>query len=182
MDKNTYVLSQLQEGRPAEGALLRPGREIWVGRHPENDVFLPAPAIARRHLRVWHDGHVIRVRDWGSPIGFRVNGQRSRPEAVLRPGDLIELAGEQLGLEQAPTVAPEWLAWNEGTLRKLAEEVSQSRSPPEGTLNPVGLGILADALEDAGCVERRIIDHLRSGDHHVRACWAVALFRKRGGP
>jgi hypothetical protein len=37
------------------------------------------------------------------------------------------------------------------------------------------LPILADALEDAGCTDRAILDHLRSGVPHVRGCWALDL-------
>jgi hypothetical protein len=37
------------------------------------------------------------------------------------------------------------------------------------------LPILADALEDAGCTEQPILDHLRSAGPHVRGCWPVDL-------
>ena len=35
--------------------------------------------------------------------------------------------------------------------------------------------ILADALEDAGCTDRAILDHCRSEGPHVRGCWVVDL-------
>jgi hypothetical protein len=35
--------------------------------------------------------------------------------------------------------------------------------------------ILADALEEAGCTNKDILDHCRSGGEHVRGCWAVDL-------
>ena len=37
------------------------------------------------------------------------------------------------------------------------------------------LPILADALEDAGCQEIPLLNHLRSGDNHVMGCWALDL-------
>jgi hypothetical protein len=37
------------------------------------------------------------------------------------------------------------------------------------------LPILADALEDAGCADDAILNHLRSPGPHVRGCWAVDL-------
>jgi hypothetical protein len=37
------------------------------------------------------------------------------------------------------------------------------------------LPILADALEDAGCADRAILDHLRGPGPHVRGCWALDL-------
>ena len=37
------------------------------------------------------------------------------------------------------------------------------------------LPILADALEDVGCTEVAILEHLRSPGPHVRGCWALDL-------
>jgi hypothetical protein len=37
------------------------------------------------------------------------------------------------------------------------------------------LPILADALEDAGCTDPAILDHLRGPGPHVRGCWALDL-------
>jgi hypothetical protein len=37
------------------------------------------------------------------------------------------------------------------------------------------LPILADALEDAGCGDAEILDHLRGPGPHVRGCWALDL-------
>ena len=37
------------------------------------------------------------------------------------------------------------------------------------------LPVLADALEEAGCDNREILAHYRSGGEHVRGCWVVDL-------
>ncbi len=37
------------------------------------------------------------------------------------------------------------------------------------------LPILADALEEAGCDERALLDHLRGPGAHVRGCWGLDL-------
>jgi hypothetical protein len=37
------------------------------------------------------------------------------------------------------------------------------------------MGILADALEDAGCDDPRLIEHCRSPGPHVRGCWVLDL-------
>jgi hypothetical protein len=41
------------------------------------------------------------------------------------------------------------------------------------------LPILGDALEDAGCANRAILDHLRGPGVHVRGCWPVDLLLGR---
>jgi hypothetical protein len=35
------------------------------------------------------------------------------------------------------------------------------------------LPVLADALEDAGCTRRELLNHLRKREHHALGCWGV---------
>jgi hypothetical protein len=74
-----------------------------------------------------------------------------------------------------PAIEPAWLGWNGGLVPRLAEAAYEERTLPEGTLDPARLAILADALEDAGCTDNAILDHLRGPGPHVRGCWAVDL-------
>lgn len=50
----------------------------------------------------------------------------------------------------------------------------------DGTLDPVRLAILADALEDADCDHADLLTHLRGPGPHVRGCWAVDLLLGKG--
>ena len=59
--------------------------------------------------------------------------------------------------------------------RVLAKAVYDERSLPSGTLETDRLGILADALEDAGCTDATILEHLRGPGPHVRGCFVVDL-------
>jgi hypothetical protein len=63
---------------------------------------------------------------------------------------------------------PAWLTWNDGTVVKMAQVVYEERAFDR-------LPVLADALEEAGCTSRDILDHLRGPGPHVRGCWAVDL-------
>src|SRR5262249_12009239 len=60
-------------------------------------------------------------------------------------------------------VEPSWLAWNGGTLGKLARSIYNDRAFDR-------LPVLADALEDAGCHDPDILDHCRGPGPHVRGC------------
>lgn len=40
--------------------------------------------------------------------------------------------------------------------------------------------IVADALEDAGCTETELLNHLRHPGPHERACWAIAWLHRAG--
>jgi hypothetical protein len=67
-----------------------------------------------------------------------------------------------------PTIDPSWLAWNGGTVTKLAQSIYDERAFDR-------LPVLADALEDAGCDNADILAHCRQPGEHVRGCWVVDL-------
>jgi hypothetical protein len=72
-------------------------------------------------------------------------------------------------------MGPVWLTWNGSTVEHLAEEVYEGRELPVGTLDATRLAVLADALEEAGCADQNVLDHLRGPGPHARGCWAVDL-------
>jgi hypothetical protein len=67
------------------------------------------------------------------------------------------------------------LAWNDGTVVRLAQAAYDEGHLPEGTLDNNRLAVLADALEEAGCTSEDILGHLRGPGPHVRGCWPVDL-------
>jgi hypothetical protein len=60
------------------------------------------------------------------------------------------------------------LAWNDGTVRRIAQGIYEERAFDL-------LPILADALLDAGCDNEDIFAHCRSAGPHVRGCWVLDL-------
>jgi hypothetical protein len=72
-----------------------------------------------------------------------------------------------------PIIDPVWLAWNDGTVKYLAEATYEHRSLPDGTLDRNRLAVLGDALEEAGCTDASLLAHLRSPGPHVRGCFAL---------
>jgi hypothetical protein len=58
---------------------------------------------------------------------------------------------------------PPWLSPD---ARRVAQAIAEGH-------DWVGLPVLADALEEAGCYDTRILDHLREGGPHGNDCWAV---------
>jgi hypothetical protein len=65
-------------------------------------------------------------------------------------------------------VNPDWLRWNGECVPRLARLIYQERRFAE-------LPILADALEDAGCVRRELLAHCRRPDGHEPGCWGLDL-------
>ena len=70
------------------------------------------------------------------------------------------------------TLDPAWLAWNDGTVVKLAKTIYDDR---RWDIMP----ILGDALEDAACHDAAILDHCRGPGPHVRGCWVVDLILRK---
>jgi hypothetical protein len=66
-------------------------------------------------------------------------------------------------------------AWRTPDVMSIAQSGYLERLLPAGLLDIVRLAVLADALEDAGCNDAVILNHLRGPAPHVRGCWAVDL-------
>src|SRR5262249_20625661 len=60
------------------------------------------------------------------------------------------------------------LAWRTSDVLRLAEGIYAERTFD-------GFPILADAAEEAGCTDARLLGHLRGPGPHVRGCWALDL-------
>jgi hypothetical protein len=73
----------------------------------------------------------------------------------------------------SPPLPPAVLAWNDGTVRHIAEGIYAERRMPEGALDTTRLAILTDALEEAGCADAGLLGHLRSPGPHYRGCFAL---------
>jgi hypothetical protein len=70
--------------------------------------------------------------------------------------------------------------WLTPTVASLALAAYEERLPHPCDLDPVRLGILADALVDAGCADETILAHLRGPGPHVRGCWVLDLILGKG--
>jgi hypothetical protein len=74
---------------------------------------------------------------------------------------------------RAVAVDAAWRSWQGGTIPRLAQAAYDERLLPAGLLDNARLAVLADALEEAGCSDSLVLDHLRGGAAHVRGCFAV---------
>jgi hypothetical protein len=67
-----------------------------------------------------------------------------------------------------PEIDPAWLTWSSGAVGKLAASIHAERRFGD-------LAVLADALEEAGCAEKSILNHCRDGSEHALGCWVIDL-------
>ena len=89
--------------------------------------------------------------------------------SVVERALLVESVQDIVGNPFHPiAISPHWLAWEDGTVRRIAQAIYDERAFER-------LPILADALEDAGCDKADILSHCRGPGPHVRGCWVVDL-------
>ncbi len=116
---------------------------------------------------VWPRGAV-----WAAKIvleeALRAGLKRQGPADLLR-----DLFGPLLFGEIR--LDPSWLTWNHGTVQQLARVAYEEREMPSGHLDRTRLAVLADAVEEAGCDQADLLDHLRGPGPCVRGCWVVDL-------
>jgi hypothetical protein len=72
----------------------------------------------------------------------------------------------------SPPVPPAILAWNDGTVVKLAQGIYDERAFDR-------LPVLADALEEAGCHDPDILGHCSHPGLHVLGCWTLDMLTGR---
>jgi hypothetical protein len=84
--------------------------------------------------------------------------------------ELREFLREQLGNPFRPYHFDP--AWRTETVLALATGIDADRAFDR-------MPILADALEEAGCDERGMLDHLRGTGPHARGCWVLDLILNR---
>lgn len=93
--------------------------------------------------------------------------ERALAETGVHLADgLRDLVGPSLF--RKPTGDRGWLDANAGRVRRMAQALYEERRYAD-------LPFLADALEESGCENRDILEHLRSSAEHVRGCWALNL-------
>jgi hypothetical protein len=116
----------------------------------------------------WPFRVVVDVTGFPVPLAGHSVGQRDG-EALLC--DLLRCVVGNL-FHPSPPLPTAVLAWNDDTVRRIAQGVYDERAFDR-------LPILADALLDAGCNDEDLIQHCRSDGPHARGCWAVDLILGR---
>jgi hypothetical protein len=92
-------------------------------------------------------------------VGMKVRHWEAHHQAAL----LRDVVGNPFAPSE---IAPAWLTWNDGVVRKLAQAIYDEDAFDR-------LPILADALEDAGCTDDAVLRHCREPGAHNRGCWVV---------
>jgi hypothetical protein len=126
----------------------------------------------RHHTEMWNDTNDLR---WYYPRRVdRSEVETAKAAYLIAATDPCWLAHLTPGTEWHSTAYDHDekvvvdLAWRTPTVLALARRAG--RSGDSGALP-----ILADALQEAGCEDERLLGHCRSPGPHARGCWAADL-------
>ncbi len=170
---------RMADGKPHELRHGTPGafQAYWVVNQDPLDAALQAAQLAADNRGFYRiDGPALVREIFGNPF---------RPSTLAR-GACDHCKG--YGCRKCNPV----LAWNDGCVRKIAQGIYEDRAFNR-------LGILADALLDAGCDDEELIRHCRGEElipqpatgnpplawygplrgPHVRGCWCLDLLLGR---
>ena len=153
--KAVEVCERYAAGMADEEELQR-ARDVLPWAYPWDGPLAASNRILSVVRTITHPGLTARVYEARSVADiWAYAAERTRQSALLR-----EMVGNPF---RPVVVVPAWRTETSLALARLAyEERAFDRLP-----------ILADALEDAGCTDRAILDHLRCPGPHVRGCWVV---------
>jgi hypothetical protein len=169
------------ERAAAEAALRGEGRDEWPQRTVSWGLEQDALALAEREAAAWLAWRLV---------GGRWNPEEAAAQAAEFGAEVADRRGEEPAERAAQcdflrdlfgnpfrpvTLDPAILTWHDATVVRLSWAAYDERHLPEGTLDNGRLLVLADALEEAGCGDARILEHLRGPGEHVRGCWVVDL-------
>ncbi len=114
----------------------------------------------------WLEETPFQLTERYDAVNAGLCSEQMQQAAILR-----EIVGNPFGL--ARPIDPGWPVWQDGMIPKLALAIYDDRAFDR-------LPILADALEEAGCTDSSLLDHLRGHGPHVRGCWALDQLSGKG--
>ena len=94
------MTAAFRELHPVRGRTHRLDDGVVIGRAAACDVALEDPLVSRRHARVRLTELGIAIEDLDSSNGVYVNGVARRGVTPLHPGDVIQLGGTWLHVEE----------------------------------------------------------------------------------
>lgn len=140
---------------------------VWIGRTDGEGFYanLLSGFVAGRRFTVAHG------------MGYELSDSAIIREAQAMGPVFINFMRDILAHEVAPDVRlkKEWLRGDAASPALLAADAAN-----DDAISDV-LPYLADALEDNGCADERVIDHCRrppAGGHSVTCCWLRRALRK----
>jgi hypothetical protein len=165
------IVEGFADGKASKAALKRARQSVRAVRHGLRS---RAIGLGGEETASWQACWIMEVAAAENayvqaPLDLLRSAHLFLDEAVRMNLFLGELIRDVFGNPLRPvTIDHLWMAWNDGTIPKIAQAIYDERAFDR-------LPILADALEDAGCTNDDILNHCRQPGEHVRGCWVIDL-------
>jgi DNA-binding NtrC family response regulator len=159
---------------PSAGRRYEVVSEVTIGRSPSCEIQLVDDKVSRRHARVFLRDGQARIADLGSRNGTLLNGDLVQGEALLLPGDQLQIGESTLlyePLTQATVVEREPLEAGHAPIAEVLPHVG-----PEAALLSAGVALLGSTNE--AMVLRRLV---KEAVHALNADRAAALLGGQRG-
>ncbi|MEJ7848682.1 MAG: FHA domain-containing protein [Pyrinomonadaceae bacterium] len=125
-------------------------RDVFtIGRHSESTLCIADSRLSREHLRIESDGEDFVVSDSGSSNGTKVNDKDLLEAAVLRKGDVLNLGGVEITVDNSTDDADVTTVLEAEALpadAASAPSAAVSPAPAGGSSIPVSFFIIAPVL------------------------------------
>jgi hypothetical protein len=149
---------------PAEG-IKRLSTECYAHLFGQNEwsrsVFEPCGCRPLMHLC---DDYKLLVAE--ARLGYLGGPDEQARRFAAFEATVLETGTRWLRQYGQPDVDRRYLDVGGGAARQLAQTIRETRAFE-------ALPVLADALEEAGCAEPEVLEHLRYPPGHLRCCWLV---------
>lgn len=147
---------------PSAGLRIEVTREVIVGRSPSCEIPLEDGRVSRRHARIFVEDDQTKIVDLGSRNGTVVNDEKVDGEAILLPGDRVQV-GETTILFEPPATASLGDRETTGEVTHALVEEILPRTGNEGALLSAGTALLGATSEEM--VLRRTAEELARSLH-----------------
>ena len=154
--------SRALRGSPGHSGRTRPGKARSIGR---KDDFRPHATWCASKVPL--EAAAIDPEETAALTPSAVAEMRAQEATAIRE-EQAHFLRDIMGNPFRPlAVDPSWLT---PTVVGFAQAAYDQRIMPSGILDNGRLAILADALEDARCMDDAILGHLRGSGQHFRGC------------
>jgi hypothetical protein len=146
--------------RFADGEAGRDELEAARHQHPRKCIGGAFAVITASQIDPWAAAHATLAWFRGERLKWQGARRRANCQLEVPFNDIFSPPNPP------PVIDAEVLAWQKGTVVRLAQAIYDERRFSD-------LPVLADALEDAGCMEEAVLRHCRRQEGHVLGCWLV---------
>jgi hypothetical protein len=168
------------------GHMTRAADALWTAIEAAPDPHLAdadSAAGAAAYYNDAHPGHTAATSASVNAAQASASDDNWETEKAIEhsaQGVLLRDIFGALPFRPLPLLPPGLRDWHEGLIVRMANAIYDERSLPSGELDVARLAVLADALEEAGCTDTELLDHLRGPGPHVRGCFVLDLLLGKG--